>query len=182
MFPGPYFLNLHLIPRLCKKAGVPERDLRGKITSHRARSTIATQLFNAKEPMSLCELQEWLGPECSFLLSIQLCRIVVRVQVREEREHSLSAGTWAHPPYIIYITIGKKLVRIRQPERNDDRDRTATGTSSRYFACRSKMRYPGADPNGNASRNCWMIQLLVGCFVTLKCRMRRRLWLMTKKQ
>lgn len=59
--PGPYFLNLRLIPRLCKKAGVPQRDLRGKITSHRARSTIATQLFNAKEPMSLFELQEWLG-------------------------------------------------------------------------------------------------------------------------
>jgi len=58
---GPYYLNLGLIPRLCKKAGVPQRDLRGKITSHRARSTIATQLFNAKEPMSLYELQEWLG-------------------------------------------------------------------------------------------------------------------------
>jgi hypothetical protein len=42
-------------------AGVPQNDLRGKITSHRARSTIATQLFNAKEPMSLFELQEWLG-------------------------------------------------------------------------------------------------------------------------
>lgn len=58
---GSYYLNLGLIPRLCKKAGVPQRDLRGKITSHRARSTIATQLFNAKEPMSLFELQEWLG-------------------------------------------------------------------------------------------------------------------------
>jgi hypothetical protein len=46
---------------LCRKAGVPQNDLRGKITSHRARSTIATQLFNAKEPMSLFELQEWLG-------------------------------------------------------------------------------------------------------------------------
>lgn len=40
---------------------MPQRDLRGKITSHRARSTIATQLFNAKEPMNLYELQEWLG-------------------------------------------------------------------------------------------------------------------------
>jgi len=58
---GLYYLNLGLIPRLCKKAGVPQRDIRGKITSHRARSTIATQLFNAKEPMSLYELQEWLG-------------------------------------------------------------------------------------------------------------------------
>jgi len=55
------YLNLYLIPRLCRKAGMPQHDLRGRITSHRARSTIATQLFNAKEPMSLFELQEWLG-------------------------------------------------------------------------------------------------------------------------
>jgi hypothetical protein len=35
--------------------------VRGPITSHRARSTIATQLYNAKEPMTLFELQAWLG-------------------------------------------------------------------------------------------------------------------------
>jgi len=55
------YINDHLIPMLCKKSGVPTRDARGNITSHRARSTIATQLFNAPEPMSLFELQEWLG-------------------------------------------------------------------------------------------------------------------------
>jgi len=58
---GPACLNAYLIPKLCRKAGVPQSDIRGRITSHRARSTIATQLFNAKEPMSLFELQEWLG-------------------------------------------------------------------------------------------------------------------------
>ena len=58
---GECFLNKNLIPKLCRKAGVPQFDVRGPITSHRARSTIATQLFNAKEPMSLFELQEWLG-------------------------------------------------------------------------------------------------------------------------
>jgi hypothetical protein len=62
------------------------------------------------------------------------------------------------------------------------RDRAAPGSSNPYFASRSKMRYLGADTNGNASRNCWMIQPLVGCFVTLTCRMCRRSWLMTKKQ
>jgi hypothetical protein len=46
---------------LCAKAGVPTFDVRGAITSHRARSTIATQLYNAKEPMTLFELQAWLG-------------------------------------------------------------------------------------------------------------------------
>lgn len=35
--------------------------LREGVASHRARSTIASQLFNAKEPMTLFELQEWLG-------------------------------------------------------------------------------------------------------------------------
>ena len=33
----------------------------GNITSHRARATIASQLFNSREPMSLFELQAWLG-------------------------------------------------------------------------------------------------------------------------
>ena len=58
---GKGYLNRVLIPVLCKKAGVPRADVRGNITSHRARSTIASQLFNAKEPMTLFELQEWLG-------------------------------------------------------------------------------------------------------------------------
>jgi hypothetical protein len=48
-------------PTLCRKTGVPRADVRGNITSHRGRSTIASQLFNAKEPMTLFELQEWLG-------------------------------------------------------------------------------------------------------------------------
>jgi hypothetical protein len=55
------YINDHLIPMLCRKSGAPRKDARGTITSHRARSTIATQLFNAAEPMSLFELQEWLG-------------------------------------------------------------------------------------------------------------------------
>jgi len=58
---GNGFVNNSLIPLLCKKAGVPQSDTRGKITSHRARATIASQLYNAKQPFSLFELQEWLG-------------------------------------------------------------------------------------------------------------------------
>jgi integrase len=55
------YLNRTIIPALCRKAGVPGTDVRGRITSHRARSTIASQLYNAKEPMTLFELQAWLG-------------------------------------------------------------------------------------------------------------------------
>jgi integrase len=55
------YINNTVIPMLCRKGGVPAADVRGAITSHRARSTIASQLYNAKEPMTLFELQAWLG-------------------------------------------------------------------------------------------------------------------------
>src|SRR5664280_1446775 len=55
------YINRTIIPTLCAKAGVPTTDVRGSITSHRARSTIASRLYNAKEPMTLFELQAWLG-------------------------------------------------------------------------------------------------------------------------
>jgi hypothetical protein len=55
------YVNKTLAPVLCRKAGIPTSDIRGKITTHRARPTIASQLFNVKEPMSLLELQKWLG-------------------------------------------------------------------------------------------------------------------------
>ena len=58
---GRQYLNIRIIPALCAKVGVPTADVRGNITSHRARSTIASQLYNAKEPMTLFELQAWLG-------------------------------------------------------------------------------------------------------------------------
>ncbi|WP_331746189.1 tyrosine-type recombinase/integrase [Streptomyces sp. NBC_00846] len=55
------YINTAVIPSLCRKAGVPTADVRGNITSHRTRSTIASQLYNAKEPMTVFELQAWLG-------------------------------------------------------------------------------------------------------------------------
>lgn len=58
---GSTYLNNILIPLLCEKANVPLTDVRGRITSHRARATIASQLYNAKTPLTLFELQDWLG-------------------------------------------------------------------------------------------------------------------------
>jgi integrase len=55
------YINETLIPLLCRKAGIPEQDSRGQITSHRARATIASMLYNAKEPLSIFELKEYLG-------------------------------------------------------------------------------------------------------------------------
>ncbi|CAG1007782.1 hypothetical protein ANRL4_03796 [Anaerolineae bacterium] len=58
---GEDFINHGIIPALCRKAGLPLEDARGRLSSHRARATIATQLANAKDPMTLLELQQWLG-------------------------------------------------------------------------------------------------------------------------
>jgi len=58
---GHDFINVSIIPMLCRKAGVPQQDQRGPLSCHRARATIASQLANAKDPMSLLELQQWLG-------------------------------------------------------------------------------------------------------------------------
>ncbi len=55
------YINETLIPLLCRKGGIPEQDSRGQITSHRARATIASMLYNAKEPLSIFELKEYLG-------------------------------------------------------------------------------------------------------------------------
>jgi len=55
------YINMSLIPILCGKADIPMEDARGPITSHRARATIASQLFNSRDAMSLSELQAWLG-------------------------------------------------------------------------------------------------------------------------
>jgi integrase len=58
---GRHYLNNVLIPLLCRKAGIPENDPRGRITSHRARATIATFLSNCNNPMSIWQLMRWLG-------------------------------------------------------------------------------------------------------------------------
>jgi integrase len=55
------YLNVTLIPLLCRKAGIPQQDSRGNITSHRARATIASMLYSAKEPLDIFQLKEYLG-------------------------------------------------------------------------------------------------------------------------
>ena len=44
-----------------ERAGIPDEDSRGRITSHRARATIASMLYNAKNPLDIFQLQKYLG-------------------------------------------------------------------------------------------------------------------------
>src|ERR1035441_3727853 len=59
------YINQTLVPILCKKAGIPDKDARGTITSHRAGSTIASQLFRSEEHTS--ELQSLRHLVCRLL-------------------------------------------------------------------------------------------------------------------
>ncbi len=45
---SPQYINHVVIHLLCRKAAVPLDDARGRISSYRARATIASQLYNAK--------------------------------------------------------------------------------------------------------------------------------------
>jgi hypothetical protein len=54
-------LNTVVIPILLRKAGLPEADSRGAITSHRARATLATKLYNGASGLGPLEVMGWLG-------------------------------------------------------------------------------------------------------------------------
>jgi integrase len=69
---GKRYLNNVLIPLLAAKANVPPLDQRGRVTSHRARATIATFLGNCENPMSLWQLMRWLGHRTEATTRTQL--------------------------------------------------------------------------------------------------------------
>ncbi len=54
-------LNTVVIPILLRKAGLPKADSRGTITSHRARATMATKLYNGASGLGPLEVMRWLG-------------------------------------------------------------------------------------------------------------------------
>ncbi|TGE03547.1 site-specific integrase [Hymenobacter fodinae] len=57
---GRTYLNHRLIPLLCRKAGIPTHDAYGPITSHRARTTLITSLYNSGK-MSLLDIMKWMN-------------------------------------------------------------------------------------------------------------------------
>ncbi|ALG14630.1 site-specific recombinase [Kibdelosporangium phytohabitans] len=117
---GRAYLNETVLPALCRKAGIPETDSRGALTSHRARSTIATQLLNAPEPLSIADLKEWLGHKhfsstrhyaailqrrltAAYRKADYFARNVRTIQVLIDRESILSgAATGGEQPWKYY--------------------------------------------------------------------------------
>lgn len=108
---GKDYINDKLIPILCRKANLPLEDARGRITSHRARSTIASQLANAPEPMSLGELQQWLGHQ-----NPDTTRHYIRVTPVRQAKAYHDAEYLKHNLRLIDVLIDVEAVRKSDPD------------------------------------------------------------------
>jgi integrase len=116
---SPKFLTHSLIRVLCDKAGVPLVDATGAITSHRARATIASQLYNAKEPLTLFELQAWLGHR-----SPESTQHYARITPHTLTKAFTDAGYFARNVRAIEVLVDREAV---------ESGATATGTPWQYF-------------------------------------------------
>lgn len=65
-------VNEVLIPALCRRAEVSERDSRWRITSLRAWATIAWQIYNA---LGLCKNPNW--SRCTYRMACVRCEFYV---------------------------------------------------------------------------------------------------------
>ncbi len=113
------YLNVGLIPALGRKAGVPLEDVRGRITSHRARATIASQLYNAKEPMTLFELQAWLGHQ-----SAETTQYYARLTPTTLAKAYTDAGYFSRNVRTIEVLIDREAI---------ESGAVASGTPWQYF-------------------------------------------------
>lgn len=111
---GRQFLNRHFIPLLCDKAGVPLEDAGGRITTHRARSTIASQLANAPEPMTLLELKEWLGHH-----SLQATRHYVSANPTRVAKAYENAGYFARHVRTIQVLLDQEAIQSGAASRGE---------------------------------------------------------------
>ncbi len=97
--------NDRLIPALCAKGGVPTSDAHGAITSHRARSTIASQLANARGPLTLLELMEWLGHQHPGTI-LHYVKVVPTKLAKARAD----AGYFARNPRAVEVPIDRGVV------------------------------------------------------------------------
>lgn len=103
---GKNYVNETVIPMLCEKAGVPTKDARGNITSHRARSTVATQLLNAPEPMNLVEIMHWLGHK-----SLKSTEHYARMNPTKIASVYKDAGIFSRNMKLVNVLIDKERAR-----------------------------------------------------------------------
>ena len=100
------YITSQLIPILCRKANIPEHDSRGQITSHRARATIASMLYNAKNPLDIFQLQKYLGHK-----QITSTQSYVRVDPTKLAQQVAKAGYLEQNLATIEVLLDQEAVR-----------------------------------------------------------------------
>lgn len=116
---GEAYLNDRLIPLLCHKAGVKAIDSNGPITSHRGRSTMASQLYDAEQPLSLLEIQAWLGHQ-----SPETTRCYVQITATRQAQAYSNAQYFRRNIRLIDVLIDQDAIRSGA---------TAKGEPWRYY-------------------------------------------------
>lgn len=94
-----------IIRTVCEKAGVPTADSKGNITSHRARSTMATMLANAPHPMTPFELRDWLGHS-----SVNTTAFYVGQRPRKLAQKYMEADQWRRNIGRISVVIDREAI------------------------------------------------------------------------
>ena len=134
---------------LCRKAGVASSDVRGNITGHRARATIASQLFNSREPMSRFELQACLGHG-----SPASTQHYVAITPTKLAEAYPDAGYFERNPRAIEVLIDqdtlKQAVADGKPWRYYDLGQVCAPTSS---STNARIAWPARDATSTARAN-----------------------------
>ena len=110
---GSSVLNGTIIPLLCAKAGLPRRDSRGMITSHRGRASAVTALASVPKGMSLIELMQWSGhsspTSTMHHIRIRPTKLAASFAQADHMAHMVSvlidhdmAGKQSGEPYVFY--------------------------------------------------------------------------------
>ena len=151
------YINRVLVPLLCRKAGVPRDDVRGAITGHRARATIATQLYNAKDPMSLFELQAWLGHS-----SPHSTQHYARITPTTLTKAYTDAGYFARNVRRSRCCSNATRSPAAKPAAVSRSSTTTSGTATAHTASSSSARtgwrapaVTSISPSNPARRSCW---------------------------
>ena len=132
---GEKYVNRVLIPLLCRKAGVPREDVRGQITGHRARATIASQLYNAKDPMTLFELQAWLGHS-----SPSSTQHYAQITPTKLTKAYTDAGYFARNVRAIEVLLDRDAITNGQAGAGQPLSSTSSGTATAPTASSSNAR------------------------------------------
>jgi integrase len=135
---GANYLNAVLIPLLATKANVPPLDHRGRVTSHRARATIATFLGNCENPMSLWQLMRWLGHRTEATTRNYVDADMTKVAVKVAEGSFLQQNLASIPVFIDHGAISSGAASKGQPWKYFDLGHGFC-TLPEWAACRHRM-------------------------------------------